>query len=84
MNKQLANTLRRQREAVQVEPIHKDPAPVHAYAKHISDLKGEKHHVVTIPEGSSAYGMGYRFVSVPGEELQHYLAQGCKLVEKQA
>jgi hypothetical protein len=46
---------------------------------HISDLKGEPFYVVTIPQGTAAYQMGYRYVSVSGDELDDYLANGCSL-----
>ena len=62
-----------------VEPIHSTLPPVNAYVQHISELKGEAFHAVTIPEGSAAYRMGYRFVSVPDSELNHYLENGATL-----
>lgn len=80
MQQALTKTLRRQREVALVEPIHATLAPVLAYVKYISDLKGEPFHAVTIPEGSAAYNMGYRYVSIPGDELQHYLANGAQAI----
>ena len=79
MQAQLTKTLRRLRESVHVEPIHAKAEPVREYAKQISDLKGVPFSVVTIPEGSAAHGMGYRFVSIPNDELPHYLANGAAL-----
>lgn len=74
----LALTLRSQRRALLVEPIHATLAPVKAYAKQIAALKGEPFDVVTIPEGSAAYKMGYRFVSIPRTEMDYYLNNGAK------
>ena len=79
MQVEMATTLKRQRAALQVEPIHAQAEPVRAYAKQIAELKGEPFSVVTIPEGSSAHRMGYRFVSIPDSELPHYLANGSAL-----
>jgi hypothetical protein len=36
----------------------------------------EAHSVVTIPEGSRAHEIGYRFASIPDSELDYYLANG--------
>jgi hypothetical protein len=79
MQVELTKSLKRQRAALQVEPIHAQAAPVRAYAKQIAELKGEPFSVVTIPDGSAAHRMGYRFVSIPDSELPHYLANGAKL-----
>ena len=79
MQAEMTKTLKRQRAALQVEPIHAQSEPVRAYAKQIAELKGEPFSVVTIPEGSSAHRMGYRFVSIPDDELPHYLANGSTL-----
>jgi hypothetical protein len=76
MHAKIARTIWRQREALEVEPIHAKAEPVRAYAKQIAELKGEPFSVVTIPAGSAAYCMGYRFVSIPDSELPHYLANG--------
>ena len=59
-----------------IEPIHAKRAPVVAYAQQLADFKGEPYSVVTIPEGSAAHRMGYRFVSIPNTELLHYLKNG--------
>jgi hypothetical protein len=72
----LHQTLKRQRATLQVEPIHAQADPVRAYAKQIAALKGEPFIVITIPEGSAAYRMGYRFASIPVSELDYYLANG--------
>lgn len=77
--KALTKTLQRQRAVLSIEPIHADLAPVQAYAKRISEETGEPHSVVTIPEGSAAYHMTYRFVSIPDTELDYYLANGAQL-----
>lgn len=79
MQATITKTLKRQRESLQVEPIHARPEPVRAYADQIAAMKGEPFSVVTIPEGSAAYRMGYRFVSIPNTELRHYLANGAAL-----
>ena len=81
MHKQLTKTLARQRAVAAVEPIHATLAPVLAYVQYISDLKGEPHRAVTIPEGSAAYGMGYRYVSVSIHELDYYCANGATLAD---
>lgn len=78
-HKQLTVTLKKQRDALLVEPIHATVEPVRAYAEQIAKVKGEPFSVVEIPEGTSAYGMGYRFVSIPNTELDHYLANGARL-----
>jgi hypothetical protein len=75
----LIKTLRKQRNIAAVEPIHATLAPVLAYVRYIGDLKGEVFHAVTIPEGSAAHGMGYRYASIPDDELAHYLASGATL-----
>jgi len=76
----LAKTLRKQRDIANPEPIHATLAPVLAYVKYISELKGSPFHAVTIPAGTAAHGMGYRYVSIPDDELEHYLANGAELV----
>lgn len=65
--------------ALSVELIHATSGPVFAYAKQLSELRGEPFNVVSIPEGSAAYRMGYRFTSVPESELAYYLANGAEL-----
>ena len=77
--KQLASTLKKQRDALMVEPIHATFEPVRAYATQISTVKGVPHSVVTIPESSAAHSMGYRYASIPNTELDHYLANGAML-----
>ena len=74
--KALAQTLRAQRASLVVDPIHAEYAPVSAYAKQIAAIKEAPFDVVTIPKGSAAYSMGYRFVSIPHTELDYYLANG--------
>jgi hypothetical protein len=76
MQEVLKKSPQRQRAA---EAIHASVEPVRAYVAHISDLKGEPFYVVTIPQGTAAYQMGYRYVSVSGDELDDYLANGCSL-----
>lgn len=78
-HKKLSATLKKQREALLVEPIHATLEPVRAYAEQIAKTKGEPFSVVEIPEGSTAFGMGYRFASIPNNELDHYLANGARL-----
>lgn len=65
---------------MQVEAIHATMPPVIRYAEFISDLKGNPHCVVTIPEGTAAYVMGYRFVSIALSELEDYIAGGATRV----
>ena len=79
MQAALKQTLRHQRNALEIEPIHAELAPVQAYAKHIGELKGEPFSVVTIPEGTAAHGMGFRFVSIPDTELEYYLNNGARV-----
>ena len=79
LHAELTRTVKAQRATVIVEPIHADLAPVLAYVDHITRLKGTPHHAVIIPAGSTAHGMGFRFVSIPGDELAHYLANGAEL-----
>lgn len=79
MQAALKQTLRHQRNALEIEPIHAELAPVQEYAKHISELKGEPFSVVTIPKGTAAYGLGCRFVSIPDTELDYYLSNGARL-----
>ena len=79
MQVEMAKTLKRQRAVLQVEPIHAQVEPVRAYAKQIAELKGEAFSVVTIPDGSAAYRMGYRFVSISDGELPYYLEHGASL-----
>ena len=79
MEIELTKTLKRQRATMLVEPIHQTIEPVRAYARQIAEQKGEPFSVVTIPEGSKAYQMGYRFVSIPNDELGYYLENGSLL-----
>lgn len=79
-HKQLTATLKKQRDALLVEPIHATVEPVRAYAEQIAKVKCEPFSVVSIPEGSAAYGMGYRFISIPNTELEDYLSNGASLV----
>jgi hypothetical protein len=75
----MIHTLRRQRETLEVDPIHARIEPVRAYAKQIAEMTGEPFSVMTIPEGSTAHSMGYRYVSIPDDEQHFYLAHGAKL-----
>lgn len=76
----IAKTLKKQRDVFEMEPIHKKLEPVRAYAKHIAQLKGEPFSVVKIPQGSAAYKMGYRYVSIPAEEVAYYVENGAEVV----
>ncbi len=62
-----------------MESIHATVEPVKRYAAELSKLKGEPHCAVTIPEGSAAHQLGYRYVSIPEAELAHYQANGAAL-----
>lgn len=57
-------------------PIHCDLAPVCHYAEDLAEQMGERRHVVQIPEGSAAFGMGFRYVSVEDQELGYYQRHG--------
>ena len=81
MHKELTKTLKRQRATAAVEPIHTDLQPVLAYVQYISDLTDAPHRAMTIPEGTAAYGMGYRFVSIPLDEVDYYCANGATLAD---
>lgn len=61
-----------------VAPIHEKLGPVRAYAKLIAAEKAEPFDVVEIPVGSSAWSMGYRFVSIQRTERDYYLSHGAK------
>ena len=76
----LSSDVKNQRSIMQIEPIHAQVGPVKAYAKQIADFKNEPFSVVTIPAGSAAYGMGYRFVSIPDSEIPFYIESGAALV----
>lgn len=65
--------------AAAIASIHKAVEPVRAYAKQLSEIKGEPHSVITIPAGSAAHNMGYRFVSIPDAELPEYIAGGAMI-----
>ena len=59
--------------------IHAELGPVQRYAQWCAQLKSDARIVVTIPEGSAAYNMGHRYVSIPDAEREHYLANGATL-----
>ena len=61
---------------MKAEPIAATLPPVLTYVDRISELTGTSHRAVTIPTGTAAHSMGYRFVSVSLDELDHYLANG--------
>ena len=64
-----------------ISAIHKKLRPVQAYAKWISEMRGEPFSVVTVVGGSGAWHMGYRFVAIPDRELDYYQSHGSKLIE---
>ena len=74
----ITTTGKRQRAGAAIDPIHAELEPVRRYAQWISQLKKEP-HLVSIPEGTAAYGMGYRFVSILESERSHYLGNGATL-----
>lgn len=43
--------------------------PVRAYAAQIAAYMGESYRIVTLPDGSTAYSMGYRYASIPQPNL---------------
>lgn len=75
----ITKTVKRQRVEAAIDPIHAELEPVRRYAEWVSQLKKEPYLVVSVPEGTAAYGMGYRFVSIPESERGHYLANGAAL-----
>ncbi len=66
---------------VQAEAIHATLPPVRAWAVYLAKLKAKRYHVVTIPEGTRAHKMGYRYVTIDDTELPYYLEHGATLVE---
>ena len=60
-------------------PAHAEIAPVRAYAALLSSTLNKPFAVVTIPHGSAAHAMGYRYVSIPKAEVTDYLANGATL-----
>lgn len=56
--------------------------PVERYAAALTKLKKVQHHVMSIPKGSAAWWLGYRYVSVPADEVAFYQSKGATLVER--
>ncbi len=77
----LITSLKQQRDTLVIEPIHATVEPVRAYAEQIARIKGELFSVVELPEGATAYSMGYRFACIPTSDLDHFLPGGARLVE---
>lgn len=75
-----ASVIHKQRRRVRPDAIHAEVEPVKAYAQELANFQQQARHVVEIPEGSKAYSMGYRYVSIPDDELQGYIAGGAVLV----
>lgn len=65
---------------VRPDSIHAQVEPVKAYAQELANHHKAARHVISIPEGSRAYLMGYRYVSIDDEELQGYIAGGAELI----
>lgn len=63
-------------------PIHALAQPVVAYAKQIGHFTNTKYSVVSIPEGSRAHQLGYRFLSVKACNLPQCIADGATLHEE--
>ena len=84
LTRTLTHTLRTQRAALSIEPIHAKYAPVMGYSEHIAAIKGEPFVVINIPRDSTAYQMGYRFVSIPRTELDYYLSHGATMATGEA
>lgn len=81
MEKVIKDTISQLRSAMQIEPIHADLTPVKSYAREITNLKSEQFSVVSVPKGTAAHGMGYRFVCIPNSELDYYISNGATLIE---
>lgn len=67
------------------------PASIHAKKEHVIAYRNEflkplglDHAVVTVPAGSAAYHMGYRFTTCARDELADYIAGGATLAEPAA
>lgn len=58
------------------EPCHATEAPVRAYCTELANLHQTPWHVVTVPEGSMAWSLGYRYASVSNADHQSYLDGG--------
>ena len=78
MNTKLINTIKRQRATAAVEPVHANLQPVLNYINYIKD-RGVLARAMTIPKGTAAFGMGYRFVSIPIDEVDYYIANGATI-----
>lgn len=55
-------------------------APVRAYCAVMADFHQQPWHVVTIPEETEAWSLGYRFAAVDDADRQHYLNWGAREV----
>lgn len=64
--------------------VHVEADPVRAYVAELGKITGKTHHVITIPAGSPAYEMGYRYTTCPADELDNYMEHGATLVEDSA
>ena len=62
------------------DSIHADRAPVAAWAAELARM-GKDLVVITVPPGSAAYAMGYRFTTCARDELPDYLAGGATVAD---
>lgn len=63
-----------------MQSMQADVAPVRAYAADLCKITGKTHHVITIPNGSQAFDMGYRYTTCPDDELDYYVQHGATLI----
>lgn len=66
--------------SVSPDPLSAELAPVQRYAEHIHAVTGKTHIVITIPEGTQAHSMGYRFATCEESELPYYTERGATVV----
>lgn len=71
----------KERKMNPLHSIHANVAPVRTYAADLGKLTGKTHHIITIPAGSNAYEMGYRYTTCLDDELDYYVQHGATLVQ---
>lgn len=72
------------RQQVYPASIHESQAHVELYAEQLHRDFGKDHVVISVPKGSAAYHMGYRWTTCPRAELPDYIAGGAKLATTEA
>lgn len=70
----------KRKPSVSPDPMSAEVAPVQRYAEHIHAVTGKRHIVITIPEGTQAHSMGYRFATCEEGELSYYVERGATVV----